>query len=119
LPLAVRVLYGGVTEEVLIRWGLMTALAWAAWRLFGKESPGPSGAMMWSAVVLSALVFGLSHVPAVAGLLGEVPASLAAYVTIGNAVFGVVAGYLFWRYGLEAAIGAHVLAHVFAYAIRS
>jgi hypothetical protein len=117
LPLAVRVLYGGVTEEILIRWGLMTALAWAAWKIFTKDPAGPSGAILWSAIVLSALVFGLSHVPAVAGLLGEVPASLAAYVTIGNAAFGVVAGYLFWRYGLEAAIGAHILAHVFSYAI--
>jgi hypothetical protein len=118
LPLVVRVLYGGITEEVLIRWGLMTAVAWAAWRIFRKDGPSPSRAIMWSAIVLSALVFGISHAPAVAGALAGVTAGLVAYVTIANAVFGVVAGYLFWRYGLEAAIGAHILAHVFAYAVR-
>jgi hypothetical protein len=43
---------------------------------------------------------------------------VVAYVTIGNALFGVVAGYLFWRYGLEAAIAAHVSAHVLTFLVR-
>jgi len=43
---------------------------------------------------------------------------VAAYIIIGNALFGPIAGYLFWRYGLETAIIAHVCAHVFAFAIR-
>jgi hypothetical protein len=30
LPLFARVLYGGITEELLLRWGLMTALVWFA-----------------------------------------------------------------------------------------
>lgn len=118
LPLAVRVLYGGITEEVLIRWGLMTATAWAGWKIFQKDSQKPSWAVMWAAIVVSALIFGASHVPAIAQSLPVLPAAVVAYVTIGNAVFGVAAGYLFWRYGLEAAIAAHVLAHVFAYIIR-
>ncbi len=118
LPLAVRVLYGGITEEILIRWGLMTLLAWAGWRLFGRNAPKPSSAVMWAAIALSALLFGVSHVPSVAQSLPTVTTTVIAYVTVGNALFGVVAGYLFWRYGLEAAITAHVLAHVFAYAVR-
>ena len=118
LSLVVRVLYGGITEEVLIRWGLMTAIAWAGWRLFQRGAPQVAGTVMWTAVVLSALVFGVSHLPVVAMSLPELPASVAAYVTIGNALFGLVAGYLFWRYGLEAAIVAHVLAHVLAFAVR-
>lgn len=118
LPLAVRLLYGGITEEVLVRWGLMTAAAWSAWRIFKRGSPQPSRAIMWSAIVLSALAFGVLHLPAAAAALPELTAVIVAYVIIGNAVFGVVAGYLFWRYGLESAIGAHILAHLFAYAIR-
>ncbi len=118
LPLAVRVLYGGITEEVLIRWGLMTATAWAGWKLFQRHSPQPTPAMMWSAIVVSALVFGVSHLPVLAQSLPALSGALVAYVTIGNALFGVVAGYLFWRYGLEAALAAHVLAHVFAFLLR-
>lgn len=118
LPLAVRVLYGGITEEILIRWGLMSAIAWAGWRLVRKDSRKPSEAVMWTAVVVSALVFGVSHLPSVVQAMPAVPGAVVAYVTIGNATFGVVAGYLFWRYGLEAAIAAHVVAHGVAFIIR-
>lgn len=117
LPLVVRLLYGGITEEVLIRWGLMTLLAWAGWRLLQRGEGAPAAAIVWLAIGISALLFGVAHVPAVAALLTDVPATVVAYVTLGNALFGVVAGYLFWRHGLEAAILAHLLAHVLAYAV--
>lgn len=68
--------------------------------------------------MLSALAFGLSHLPALAPSLPALSASVVAHVTIGNALFGVVAGYLFWRYGLEAAIVSHVFAHVSAFIVR-
>jgi hypothetical protein len=47
--------------------------------------------------------------------LGELSSPVVTYVIGGNAVFGVVAGWLFWRFGLEAAILAHAIAHVVAY----
>jgi membrane protease YdiL (CAAX protease family) len=37
---------------------------------------------------------------------------MLAYVLAGNTVFGIVAGYLYWRWGLETAILAHAGAHV-------
>lgn len=118
IPLAARILYGGVTEEVLIRWGLMTLLVWAGWRTFQRGSGAPSGTVIWLGIGVSALLFGVSHVPSVVASMGTVPPVVIAYITLGNAVFAIVAGYLFWRYGLEAAITAHVLAHVIAYAVR-
>lgn len=118
LPLAVRVLYGGITEEVLVRWGLMTILVWGAWKLLQRDLQRPNAIVMWTAIALSAVVFGLSHVPSVASSLPELSVSVAAYITLGNAIFGLIAGYLFWRYGLEAAMLAHVSAHLLAFIIR-
>ncbi|GAB4355653.1 MAG: CPBP family intramembrane metalloprotease [Cyanophyceae cyanobacterium] len=118
IPLLARVLYGGITEEVLIRWGLMSFLAWGFWRLLGRRSGRGLAIAIALAILLSALVFGLAHVPAVAIALNPVPPAIVAYITLGNAAFGLVAGVLFWRYGLEAAILAHMLAHLVAYAIR-
>lgn len=118
VPLPVRVLYGGMTEEVLIRWGLMSTMAWAGWRVLNRDLQQPSPGVMWAAIALSALVFGASHLPSVAQSLPVLSGYVAAYVTIGNALFGLVAGYLFWRHGLEAAIVAHVSAHVLAFAVR-
>ncbi len=40
IPIVARVLYGGITEELLLRWGLMTALVWSAWR-FLQQRRGP------------------------------------------------------------------------------
>ncbi len=39
---------------------------------------------------------------------------VVAFVLVGNTVFGLLAGGLFARHGLEAAIIAHVLAHLLA-----
>jgi hypothetical protein len=118
LPLVVRVLYGGITEEVLIRWGLMTAMVWAGWKVLNRDLQQPSSGVMWTAIAVSALAFGVSHLPSVAQSLPTLSVSVVAYITIGNALFGLVAGYLFWRYGLEAAMVAHASAHVLAFAIR-
>lgn len=118
LPFVVRVFYGGITEEVLVRWGLMTALVWAGKRILRLDPQQPSPAVMWAAIVLSALAFGVSHVPSLAQSLPELSAYVVAYITLGNALFGLIAGCLFWRYGLEAAMVAHVSAHVLSFAVR-
>lgn len=41
MPLLTRLLYGGITEELLLRWGLMTLVVWAACRIFqrGRGTP--------------------------------------------------------------------------------
>jgi hypothetical protein len=37
---------------------------------------------------------------------------LVVYVISANSLFGFVAGFLYWRRGLEAAMIAHMFAHV-------
>lgn len=115
LPILARVLYGGITEEVLLRWGLMTVLVWLAWRFLQGRTGTPRAAYVWLAIVVSALLFGAGHLPAAAMLVGELTAELVLFVVGLNAAFGVLFGYLFWRYGLEAAILAHATAHVVSY----
>jgi membrane protease YdiL (CAAX protease family) len=50
--------YGGIVEEILLRWGVMTLLAWAGWRVLqhGKGTPRP--AIIWTASIIAALLFG-------------------------------------------------------------
>lgn len=112
LPLIVRILYGGITEEILLRWGLMTWVAWLIWRICRAEAGALSPGIAWIAVVISAVVFGIAHLPAAQALFGELNSPLIACVVAGNAAFGMIAGYLFWRHGLEAAVLAHVFAHI-------
>jgi membrane protease YdiL (CAAX protease family) len=116
LPILGRVLYGGITEEVLLRWGLMTVLVWLAWRFLQRRTGTPRGAYVWLAIVVSALLFGAGHLPAAAMLIGHLTTELVLFVIGLNAAFGVLFGWLYWRYGLEAAIIAHATAHLVSYA---
>jgi membrane protease YdiL (CAAX protease family) len=110
-PLAVRVLYGGFTEEILLRWGIMTLLAWLPWRFLGARR----ASWMWLAILLSSVAFGLGHLPAAALLIGGLTPLATLWVIGANTLFGVLFGFLYWRYGLESAMLAHALTHVLAY----
>jgi membrane protease YdiL (CAAX protease family) len=111
-PLFIRMLYGGVTEEILLRWGLMTLLIWLAWRVFQNARGLPHRASVIGAIALSAIVFGLAHLPIVFALTTQANTSLLLYIVLGNALFGLIAGYLYWRNGLEAAIISHMFTHL-------
>lgn len=112
IPALVRVLYGGVTEELLMRWGFMSLVAWVLWRLFQRSAAKPSAAVIVSAIILAALLFGASHLPAAALLVKQLTPGVIAWVITGNAAFSLIAGWLYWKVGLEAAIIAHITTHI-------
>lgn len=111
-PLLTRILYGGITEEIIMRWGLMTLLVWGEWRVFQQARGSPHPVYVAIAISISALVFGLAHLPLAFALSSEVTTSLVAYIIVGNTYFGLIAGYLYWRQGLEAATIAHITFHL-------
>lgn len=111
-PLLTRILYGGITEELLLRWGMMTLLVWIGWRIFSRGHGEPSTFCFVVAIALSAILFALGHLPLAFQLGTQVTSSVIVYVIIANSVFGLIAGYLYWRKGLEAAIISHMLVHI-------
>ena len=112
LPLPTRLLYGGIVEELLLRWGLMTLLVWAAWRLFQKGRGQPKPAFFVGAILVSSLVFAIGHLPVAFMLFPEPTLALILFAIVGNSAFGLIAGYLYWKKGLESAMIAHALTHV-------
>lgn len=119
--LLMGVLYGGLAEEVMMRWGLMSLVAWLLWtaqrRLSGVASQ-PSAVAMWAAVAIAALVFAAGHLPALAQSV-TLTAPLVARTVLLNVLAGVAYGWLFWRKGLECAMLAHVVTHVGLAAARA
>lgn len=111
VPLITKLLYGGIAEELLMRWGLMTAIVWVSWRASGRQQPVP-GWCFWIGAAVAALLFAAGHVPLLLLLVPAAPLWLLAAVIAGNAVPGLLFGWLFWRKGLEAAMLAHALAHL-------
>ena len=105
--------YGGIVEEILLRWGVMTLLAWAGWRVLqhGKGTPRP--AIIWTASIIAALLFGAGHLPITATVTTLTPLVVARALLL-NGIGGVIWGWLYWRKSLEAAMVSHATYHVCA-----
>lgn len=108
LTLAARFLFGGISEEILLRFGLMTLIVW----LSAKVLKGTKPAAYWTGIVLAAVLFAIGHFPAVYGVIENPGIVLLTYVFIGNAVGGLIFGWLYWKKGLESAFVGHVFLHV-------
>lgn len=115
-PLIARVLYGGISEEVLLRWGLMTVLVYLAWRFLQGRAGPPRRAYVWAAIAVSSVLFGVGHLPAAAAMLGRLTTDVVIFVVGANTAFGFLFGWLYYRYGLESAMIAHAVAHVVGWA---
>ena len=112
LPLPTRLLYGGFVEELLLRWGVMTFLVWAGCRLIQKRGGRPHSALFVFAILISSIIFAVGHLPIAYLLFPDHTIALTMFVIIGNSMFGLVAGYLYLKKGLEAAMIAHAVAHL-------
>lgn len=90
----------------------MTLLVWIAWRIFQRGRGTPRAIYFVSAIVISSIVFGLGHLPLASALEVNFTLPLVAFIVLANSLFGLIAGYLYWQKGLEAAIIAHMSTHI-------
>ena len=112
LPLVTRLLYGGITEELLLRFGFMSFLAWA----IVKITESKSNTTYWLAILLAAFLFAALHLPVVYQTVAAPSAGLILYILAGNTLGGLIFGWLYWKKGLEAAIIGHMGAHIVMFA---
>lgn len=110
LPMWIKLLYSGITEELLARWGVMSMVMFVLWRVAcPRGGPAPLW-VVWLAIVLAAVVGAVLNFPVAAALMGGLTPELGGYVLLNYTAFGLLAGYIYWRHGLGAAIVAHTLA---------
>ena len=104
--------YGGITEELTLRYGLMTFLVWVGAKVWTTLPPG----LYFGALLVSAVLFGAGHLPAMAALIPLTPVVILRTVGL-NALLGLAFGWLFWRRGLEHAMVAHIATHLAFWAL--
>ncbi|MCP4522524.1 MAG: CPBP family intramembrane metalloprotease [Cytophagales bacterium] len=105
--LLMKVLYGGITEEILMRFGLMTLFCLVFSKLIKKEKVN-----VWIAIVLSSLLFAIGHLPIAFAVLETPSIFIILYIVIGNTLGGMAFGYVYWKYDLKTAMLAHITTHL-------
>jgi len=99
---------GGVTEEILLRLFVLSLLAWIG-RFLNRTPEGRPGlGALWVANVFAAVLFGLGHLPATHAATGlPVDALVTTRAIALNGLLGLTFGWLYWTFGLEAAMVSH------------
>lgn len=106
MPLALAV-EASILEEIIFRLFLMSGFIWlATWISRAKRRDQVSPALVWTAIALSALAFGLGHLPSWKEAVHPTLFVVASVVAL-NGVAGVVLGRIYWTWGIEAAILCH------------
>jgi len=106
--LAARFLYGGLTEEILMRFGLMTLIVWLTSKIFKGTQP----IVYWIGIIVASIIFALGHFPIAYQAVENPSTGLLTYIIIGNTIGGLIFGWLYWKKGLESAFLAHIFTHV-------
>ena len=106
--------YGGVIEELLMRWFLMSLLAWILVMLFARKTE-KSMLPDWIFVIaniLAALLFAAGHLPATMLFFGRITPLILLRCFLVNGGFALVFGRYYRKYGIQYAILAHFGLHL-------
>jgi membrane protease YdiL (CAAX protease family) len=98
-----------IIEEIHFRLFLMTAIVWLITRLLRAPAGKLSASGWWTAIVIQGLLFGAIHAATGEGTLWWEPRAVQMLLEP-RAFAGIVLGYVYWRWGLETSILAHVIA---------
>jgi len=104
-------LYGGVVEELLLRFGFMSLLVLVLWKLFDRKSEKPANWVFILAIFVSTLLFALGHYSATANVT-EMTGFIWFRMILLNGFAGVFFGWIYWKQNLELAMLAHMFAHI-------
>lgn len=102
-------LYGGLTEEILMRIFLFSLLAWLLSKVWRSGDGTPGRQVFWTANILLAVLFGLGHLASVIPLM-PVTFNIVLGALLLNGVASIAFTSLYVRRGLEAAMLAHFIA---------
>lgn len=108
------ILYGGIVEELMLRFFLMSLVAWIIWKLFFKKYTKEEIPVKVFVIanILCAVVFAAGHLPATLITFGELTAIIVFRCFLMNGLFGVVFGELYRRSGIQYAMTGHMVTHI-------
>lgn len=102
--------YGGLNEEYLTRLFGVSLVAWLLSHIGHYDGGDPTAWVMWSAIIVMSALFAIGHLPALKGVGGKVSGIMLSRTFVLNMPLAIVCGWLYWKYGIEAAIITHFAA---------
>ncbi|WP_281885312.1 type II CAAX prenyl endopeptidase Rce1 family protein [Paenibacillus sp. YYML68] len=105
-----RVASGGMTEEIIFRWGFLSLTMWAL--SFVTDSITTA---FWFGLFITGVLFGLAHIPGNVETGATASPLLIATSVLGNLWVTLFCGYGLLKFGLLTAITIHALFHVIWY----
>src|SRR5699024_3548902 len=105
-------LYGGITEELMVRLFVMTFIVCLFAKLANCKRDEIPKVVYYIAIILTALIFGLGHLPATIVVFGELTTVIVIRALVLNGLLGLWFGYLYYKKGLEYAMIAHFSANI-------
>lgn len=104
--------YGGINEEILLRLFFMTLIIWLIGKIASyKTDLIKNNFIMWLAIILAAVIFGLGHLPITSNITNLTPLVISRAILL-NGLGGIIFGWLFWKKGLEYAMISHFTADI-------
>lgn len=104
----------GISEEIIFRLGVMSLIITIIQLL--KKMENPSYKIVWTGILISAIFFGLIHLPLSKNFVELTPFTIGVTM-IGNLITGSTFGWIFWKRGLLIAIIAHTAYDLVFYVI--
>ncbi len=105
-------LYGGISEEILLRLFFMTLIVWLIGKIASyKTDIVKNNYIMWFAIIFAAIIFGLGHLPITSSITNLTPLVIFRAILL-NGIGGIIFGWLFWKKGLEYAMISHFTADI-------
>lgn len=108
--------YGAISEEIVMRLFLMTLIVWIIFKFKKTKDGKPTALGIWVAILVSAVIFGLGHLPITGTITSITPLVIGRAVLL-NGVGGVIFGWLYWKRGLESAMMGHFSADIVLHVI--
>jgi len=84
---------------------------WILFKIRKTADGKPTVIGIWLAIIISAVIFGLGHLPITGTLTAITPLVIVRAVLL-NGVAGIIFGWLYWKKGLESAMISHFSADI-------
>lgn len=106
------ILYGGIIEEILLRFFMMTLLVFIIDKVFNRKNETVPVWIYIISNILSALLFAAGHLPATTALFGGLTPIIVFRCFLLNGSFGIVFGHLYRKYGIIYSMMSHAAVHI-------